>query len=112
MKIAISAEKNNIESEVSEVFGRCRYFIVAEIEGGNIKQTEAIENENIKKAGGAGVAAVQVIVAKDVEAVIAENIGPRAMDVLRQFNIKAYAGKGIVKDVLQDYIEGNLKLIQ
>ena len=31
MKVAISSTDKNIESNVSEVFGRCPYFIIAEI---------------------------------------------------------------------------------
>jgi len=33
------------------------------------------------------------------------------LDVLNQFNIGIYLGEGIIKDVLQEYIDGKLKKI-
>ena len=37
MKIAISAASDNIEAQVNPTFGRCQGFIIAEIEGSEIK---------------------------------------------------------------------------
>jgi len=47
-----------------------------------------------------------------VDAVVAGNIGPRASDVLRQFKIEVYNGNGVVKEVLQKFIDGKLEKIQ
>src|SRR3989338_1821156 len=110
MKVAISSTDKNIESNVSEVFGRCPYFIIAEInKEGKIEKTEVIKNESADQAGGVGLAAAQLMAEKDIEAVITGNAGPRALDVLRQFNISVYSGKGTVKDVLQEFVDGKLK---
>jgi len=49
---------------------------------------------------------------KNVEVVITGNIGPRALDVLRQFNIEIYSGSGSVEDVLQKFIDSKLTKIQ
>lgn len=62
--------------------------------------------------GGAGISAAQAIAEKDVKAVITGNIGPRAVDVFRQFNIQVYKGTGLVKKVLQDFIDNKLSKIQ
>jgi len=99
----------NIESNTSDVFGRCPYFIIVEIKDNEIKKIEALENKNINQMGGAGISTAQLIAEKDIEAVITGNIGPRAFDVLNQFKIKIYSGNGIIKEVLQEFIDGKLK---
>ena len=109
MKIAVSSMGKNIDSNVADVFGRCRYFIIAEVENKKIKETKAIENQNIDQVSGAGISTAQLMAEKDVNVVITKNIGPRAMDVLKQFSIEVYIGKGVVKDVLQEFVDGKLK---
>ena len=111
MKIAVSSTDKNIESNVSDVFGRCPYFIIAEIKDQKIEKTEAIENENINQMSGAGISTAQLMAEKDVNTVITGNVGPRALDVLKQFNIEIYFGEGVVKNVLQEFIDGKLKKI-
>lgn len=109
VKVAVSVKSNNLNSEVSDIFGRSPYFIIAEIVDGKIEKTEIIENKSTDQMGGAGISAAQLIAEKDVKNVIIGNIGPRASDILSQFNIAIYYGKGVAKDVLQQFIEGKLK---
>ena len=109
MRIGISANGKNLEDTISEVFARCPYFIIAEIENGKIKSFEAVKNEVGDRAGGAGIFAAQLMAEKDVKAVITKNIGPRAFEVLRQFNIEVYQGKGEVKKVIEEFIQEKLK---
>jgi len=112
MKIAISSTGKKLTDNVSEVFARCPYFIIAEIKNRKIEKTEIIKNENTNQMSGAGISAAQLIAEKNVNAVITGNVGPRALDVLRQFNIKIYSGSGTVKEVLQEFIDGKLKKIE
>jgi len=111
MKIAISSTDKNIESNVSDVFGRCPYFIIAEIKDNKIEKTETIKNENINQASSAGISTAQLMAEKDVNVVITGNVGPRALDVLKQFKIEIYSREGIIKDVLQEFIDGKLKKV-
>jgi len=111
MKIAVSSTDKNIKSNVSDVFGRCPYFIVAEIKNDKIEKTEAIKNESTEQMSGAGISTAQLMAEKNVNVVITVNIGPRALDVLDQFNIEIYSGQGVVKDVLQEFIDKKLKKI-
>ena len=111
MKIAISSDSENINGNVSDVFGRCAYFVIAEIEGSEIKKTEVIKNKSVDQKSGAGISTGQLIAEQNVEAVITGNVGPRALNVLGQFNIKIYSGKGRIKDTLEDFIKGELKEI-
>jgi len=112
MKVAVSSTGKDLNSNVSNVFGRCPYFVIAEIEKKKIVKTEAIENTSFDKMGGAGISTAQAIAEKDVKAVITGNVGPRASDVLRQFKIEVYSGSGTIKEVLQKFIENKLEKIQ
>jgi len=111
MKIAVSSTGKNIKSNVSDVFGRCPYFIIVEVEDQKIKKTEVIGNENVDQVGGAGISTAQLMAEKDVNVVITGNVGPRALDVLKQFGIEIYSGKGVIKEVLQEFIDRKLKKI-
>ena len=112
MKVAVSSKGKNLDSEVDGVFGRCSYFIIADIEKNKIKKTEVVENKNATRMGGAGIAAAQDVAGKKAKAVITGNIGPRASDVFKQFDISVYNAKGSVKDALKGFIDKKLKKIE
>ncbi len=114
MKVALSSTGKDLDSNVSNVFGRCPYFIIAEIENKKIIKTEAIKNISADQMGGAGISAARTVAEEDVKAVITGSIGPRASDVLRQFNIEVYNGKGCksVKEALQKFVDNKLEKIQ
>ena len=121
MKIALSSLGKDVDSKLSEVFGRCPYFIFAEIsvkggstsggESNKIQKIESIENTAANQQGGAGISAAQVVAEKNAGVVIAGAVGPRALDVLKQFNIKIYKGSGTIEEVLQIFIDGKLEEI-
>jgi len=112
MKVVISSTGKGLDSQVNMRFGRCPYFIIAEIENKDIMKVEAIENSMANQMQGAGISAGKIIAEKNVNAIITGNIGPRALDVLKQFNIKVYNGSGQVKEALQKFIDGKLEKIQ
>ncbi len=109
MKTAISSTGKKLTDNVSEVFARCPYFIIAEIENGKIQKVETIENKIASQLGQAGIAAAQLIAEKDAKVVITKNVGPRALDVLNQFKVDIYIGDGTIEKVLQEFIDGKLK---
>lgn len=111
MKIAISSIDNNIESDVSDIFGRCPYFTVVQMKDDKIEKTEFIKNENINQNSGAGVSVAKLMADENVNAVITGNVGPRALDILKQFNIEVYSGKGIIKNIIEEFINGKLEKI-
>jgi len=87
-------------------------FIIAEIEDGKIEKTEAIQNKSTDQTSGAGISSAQLVAEEKVSVVITNNIGPRALDVLNQFNILVYSGEGTVKEVLQNFINNKLNKIK
>ena len=107
MKIALSANRPNIEGEIDPRFGRCRYFIFVETD---TMQHEVEENPNLKAASGAGISTSQFIANKGAEALITGNIGPNAYDVLSTAGIEIYTGvSGKIREVLEIYKCGALK---
>lgn len=109
MKIAITSTGKELSCDVSELFGRCPYFIIAEIEDEKIIKTDALKNESENQTSGAGMSAAKFLAENNVDAVIAKTVGPRAIDVLKQFNIEMYNGDGKIQDILQDFINKKLK---
>ncbi len=95
MITAISSKGAELNSEVSQVFGRAPYFIII-----NNDKVNAIRNEGLTMRGGAGSNAVKLIAEQGAEILITGNVGPKAMSVLRQFNIKVYKATGTVKQAI------------
>src|SRR5450756_1053689 len=100
MKVAISAQSNDIDSLVDPRFGRARWFIVADTETGRWRAHD--NAANVDASGGAGVQAGSTVASQGAEAVITGNVGPNAHQVLGAANIAIYqAGNGIsVSDAL------------
>ena len=111
IRIAISATGQDLESDIDARFGRCPYFLIAEIRDKKIKKIKAIENTATEQAGGAGITAAQLVADQEVEAIISVNVGPRALDVFNQLNIKVYQAKGKIKNAVQQFIDGKLEEI-
>ncbi len=108
MKIAISSTGKNLESEIDARFGRCPYFLIAEVDDKEIKRVKAIENTAAGQTGGAAITATEIVANEKVNIVITTNVGPKTFSVFRQFGIKIYQGQGKIKEVIQQFIEGKL----
>jgi len=110
MKIAISAASDNLEAQVNPTFGRCPGFIIAEIEGSEIKNYNFIENPAMNSPGGAGIAAAQAVIAQGATAVISGNLGPNAFTVFHQAGIKFYPAVGMtIKEAISKLGAGTLE---
>jgi predicted Fe-Mo cluster-binding NifX family protein len=112
MKIAISSDGESIESAVDQRFGRCKYFLIVEIDGKEIKGVKAVENEGAIQGHGAGIKAAQQIGDLGVEAVITGNLGPNATNVLGELGIKAYQASGPAREALEKFISDGLEEIK
>ncbi len=108
MKVAVSSSGKDLESHVDFRFGRCPYFIIADIEDNKIISFKAIENIGMS-GGGAGITAAQLVGNEGVKAVITFHMGPRAFDVLSRLGIEVYIGNGLVKDALSKFINKELE---
>lgn len=109
MRIAVSASGSTLDAEVAPRFGRCRYFIIVDPE---TMQYEAIENSSALASGGAGISAAQMIVGKEVKAVLTGNCGPNAFQVLSAAGIQVITGvSGNLKAAIENYRSGRLQAI-
>ncbi|MBW2981541.1 hypothetical protein KY343_01545 [Candidatus Woesearchaeota archaeon] len=109
MKIAVSSNGKTLEDDIDMRFGRCRYFIIVDLE--NPKKFEAVENEGAIQGHGAGIRAGQQIGELGAEAVITGNLGPNATNILNQLGIKTYHASGKVKDAIDALKNNKLEII-
>ena len=110
MKICITSEGNNLDSNVDARFGRCQYFIVA---NSDTLDFQAIQNPNIEAMGGAGIQSGQLVIEKQVKAVLTGNIGPNAFQTLQSAGIEVITGvSGPIKQAIEKYKKGQLKPTQ
>jgi predicted Fe-Mo cluster-binding NifX family protein len=109
--VAVTSTGNSLDSPVSSVFGRCPYFIIADMENGEIKEDMAIENP-AKNDTRAGNKTAEFIANRDVKALISGALGPNAFSILREEKIKIYKLKpGSVRDNLKFFSDGELEEI-
>jgi len=111
MRIAISNQENNINGLIDQRFGRCKYFIIVEVENNEIKTTNSVENQGALQGHGAGLKAAEQIGKLKVDAVITGDLGPNATNILKQLGIKAYHAGGKASEAINDYLKNNLKEI-
>ncbi len=104
MKIAVSATAPDLSAQVDPRFGRCRYFVVVDPDS---LEFEGIENSSATAGGGAGVSAAQLIVGKEVVAVLTGNCGPNAFRVLEAAKIQVMTGvSGTVQEAIESHQAG------
>jgi len=107
MKICITSQGDNLDSAVDPRFGRCQYFVIADIE---TMDFESILNPNIDSSGGAGIQSGQLISEKQVKAVLTGNVGPNAFQTLKAAGIDVISGvSGTVKEAIEQYKNNNFK---
>jgi predicted Fe-Mo cluster-binding NifX family protein len=111
MKIAISSDGKNIDCNVNQQFGRCKYFLIGNVDRKNIGAFEAIINEGALQGHGAGIRAAEQIAQLKVDAIITGNLGPNATEVFKKLGIKAYSSSGMISDALKKFVNDELKLI-
>ncbi|HEO63841.1 MAG TPA: dinitrogenase iron-molybdenum cofactor, partial [Candidatus Omnitrophica bacterium] len=101
MKVAISTDGGFVSAH----FGRCPHFTIVEIEDGEIKSKELIDNPGHQPGF-----IPQFLHQRGVSCIVAGGMGARAEGFFRQFGISTIVGvSGRIDDVLDHIVKGNLQ---
>jgi len=107
MKIGITSTGENLDADVDQRFGRCKYFLIVDADS---MEFEVLSNENAMASGGAGIQTAQTIAKTGVESVVTGNVGPNAFQTLSAAGIKVFTGaSGTIKESIEKYKKGELK---
>lgn len=105
MKIIISADGRNLDSNIDATFHRCSFFLISDIEKNTLI---ALENTTKDRPGEIGATVGQIVSNEGIDAVLTADIGPKAFEVFERYGIKVYHGEGIIEDAIQQFKEGGL----
>jgi predicted Fe-Mo cluster-binding NifX family protein len=110
MKIAVATDEDKgLEAVLSQHFGRCPYYVVVDIDEGEIKGVKTVQNPFYGSHGQPGEVPT-FIKNLGVQAIIAGGMGPRAIDFFEQFGIQAVTGvSGMVKEVVRAFVDGEIE---
>ena len=108
-RIVIPAEDGNgLNARLSEHFGRAPYFIIVELEDGNISNVQVVPNES-EHFGGFGRPPDRILQFRP-NAVITYGMGPRALSIFQEARIAVLkANADTVKDVVEAYRQDKLE---
>ena len=108
MKIAITAQGQELTSKTDLRFGRAKWLIVVDTESGDFQAHD--NNLNLNAAQGAGIQTGQNIANLGVEAVITGNVGPNAFRTLNAAGIRTFlAEQQTVEDAIEAFKADKLK---
>lgn len=112
MKVAIGI-KSKENKEISDMFARSPYFLFLTIDGNKVISEKIDENIFADQTSSAGIAVIEHLAKNEVEAIICANLGPRALDLCRQLQIKAYKADEIKpQKTIKSFLESGLTEIR
>ncbi len=100
--IAVASEGKTLKDSVSQVAGRCPYFIFIDSTG---KILEAVDNPYKTEGGSAGVSAANFLAEKKVTIIVAEKFGSKMKNVLQTKEIICFEWEGIVEEAVKKVLE-------
>lgn len=87
MRIAVASTGKESSSKIELRFGRARYIIIHDT---GKSEFEVIDNQEFSElTSGAGVKAAEAIVYRNVDYVVSQNFGPKALQIFKAANVKA-----------------------
>lgn len=110
MKIAVCSTGNDHQSIVASRFARCEYFMIYDHE---TSSASFIENNARNEASGAGGKVSKNLSDLDVSVVLVPQVGPKAYDALKAFEIDAYeyAPNITVQQALDSFSKAQLSIV-
>lgn len=109
MRIAVSSQGTDLTSKVDPRFGRAQYFLIFDT---GDESFEVITNDqNVNAAQGAGIQAVENVVKKNVDIIVAGNFGPKAFRAIAAAGVKAALwAEGTVSEAIELAQNDKLKI--
>lgn len=102
MRLGITLEdERGMESNVSQHFGQCRYFLIVDIEGDQITGSKVVRNN--AEHGGGGCLAVNEIMNHNVTHVISGGMGGGAQQKFAAAGVEVFGFSGTVKDAVSAF---------
>jgi len=110
MLIAVPINKPDLLAELSDTFGRSKYFVIHNLID---NASEILLNPYSTELGGAGIQSARFLFEKNIEALITANIGLHPLSFLNSLSIKVYfCSNGSAKEALKLFKEKKLKEIE
>jgi len=108
VKVAVTSQGPDLESQVDPRFGRAPCFVVVDTATGAV----AVRHNSLNRrtAHTAGMQAAGALIALDAAAVITGSIGPKAFGTLRAANVSVYTvPSGSVGEAVEKFQAGELE---
>ena len=108
MKVAVTSQGPDLNSQVDPRFGRAPCFVVVDMESGAV----AVRNNsgNLRTAHAAGMQAAGALIGLGAAAVITGNIGPKAFGTLQAAKVSVYTvTSGSVGEAVEKFKAGQLR---
>ena len=108
MRFAISTEENKgLESNVSQHFGKCPYFVLVDFEDETVKEVKVVDNPFFTGHGPGQVP--EYIASLGANVMISGGMGRRANEFFDNYGIKIATGAiGTVQEALSSFHGGEL----
>ena len=109
MRILVATNLGGLDDMISPVFATCQTFTLIETDGKEIKDVKVIPNQFINAIHGAGIQVGQYLISQGINVAIAGNFGPNVSSILMQSGIEAISAQGKVRDVVEKYLNGEIR---
>ena len=97
MKVGVAASGPTFDDNVDEQFGRCPRFLLVD---SDTMAFEDLPNPGGDMPGGAGSAAVQLLIDHGAQLVLAKRFGPKAEQALKAAGVPYKTASGRIRDAV------------
>lgn len=110
-RIAVASEdEHGLYGDVSENFGRCPYYVLAEVEDNTVLGSRVVDNPFYYKHESGMVPLF--VGSMGVDAIIAGGMGPRAIEVFKGYGIDVATGvTGNIGKAIETYLRGEHRAV-
>jgi predicted Fe-Mo cluster-binding NifX family protein len=111
MKIAISSQGKDLDSQIDPRFGRAAYILVIDLAD---EMVEVIDNsENVNAFKGAGIQAAAAVGDSGADVLLTGFCGPNAFRTLAAAGVKVVNNiSGTVREVIEEFKQGKVSFAE